>query len=77
MQLSKPYSEKFRMLLHVAASHSEFNILFTQRAEIKRVGYIIVTSDRGLCGGLNVNLFRQVVADMRSSVITRSKSIYV
>lgn len=67
MQLSKPYSEKIRdVIAHVAASHSEYQHTFLQqRSEIKRVGYIVVTSDRGLCGGLNVNLFRSVVADMQ------------
>ena len=34
-----------------------------EEREVKRVGYIVVSTDRGLCGGLNINLFKQVLAD--------------
>lgn len=67
MARSRPYSEKIRKVIrHVAASTSEFRHPYLQsREEIKRVGYIIVTSDRGLCGGLNINLFRAALNDMK------------
>lgn len=67
MAMSKPYATKIRRVIsHVAASHSEYPHPFLQeRVDIKRVGYIIVTSDRGLCGGLNINLLRKAVVDMR------------
>ncbi len=67
MAISKPYATKMRQVIsHVASCHSEFHHpYFQKRAEIKRVGYIIVTTDRGLCGGLNVNLLRKVIVDMR------------
>lgn len=67
MSLSKPYATKIRRVIsHVAASHSEYRHTYLEPREIKnRVGYIIVSSDRGLCGGLNINLFRKTLADMR------------
>ena len=66
MQTSKPYSEKIRQVIaHVAASHSEYKHPYLlPREQVKRVGFIVVSTDRGLCGGLNVNLFRKVVAQM-------------
>ena len=67
MALSRPYANKIRKVIsHVAASHSEYAHPYLQKREnIKRRGYIIVTTDRGLCGGLNVNLFRTAIADMK------------
>ncbi len=67
MELSKPYAEKIRQVVgHVARSHSEYRHPYLiGRESIKRVGYIVVSSDRGLCGGLNSQLFRDVVLAMR------------
>lgn len=67
MALSKPYAAKMRQVIsHVAACHSEVDHPYLVRREtVKRVGYILITTDRGLCGGLNVNLFRSVLKDMR------------
>lgn len=67
MAVSKPYATKIRQVIsHVAASHSEYTHPFLQqRDEIKRVGYIVVSSDRGLCGGLNINVFRKVMAEIK------------
>ena len=67
MARSKPYSIKIRKVIsHLAAASSEFNHPYLEKAgEIKRVGYIVVTTDRGLCGGLNVNLFRTLLKDMK------------
>lgn len=67
MTLSRPYSERIRKVIgHVAAAHSEFRHPYLQsREKILRVGYIVVTSDRGLCGGLNINLFRVALAEMK------------
>ncbi len=67
MATSRPYSSKIRKVIsHVAASHSEFRHPYLiPRTELKRVGFIIVTSDRGLCGGLNINLLRTTLVDMR------------
>lgn len=67
MAMSRPYASKIRKVIsHLAASHAEYPHPYLQRREnIKRRGYIIVTTDRGLCGGLNVNLLRTAIADMK------------
>src|SRR5690606_4939832 len=67
MALSRPYAIKIRQVIsHVAASHPEYpHPYLQQHKEIKRVGFIIVSTDRGLCGGLNVNLFRQAMTQMK------------
>ncbi len=67
MATSKPYAEKMREVIsHVASSSSEYPHVFLQpRAITNRVGYIVVSSDRGLCGGLNVNLFRLLIKDIQ------------
>ena len=63
MKASRPYAEKMRQVVgHLAAGHLEYKHPYTQTREtVKRVGYIIISSDRGLCGGLNVNLFKQAL----------------
>jgi F-type H+-transporting ATPase subunit gamma len=69
MRASRPYTRAIKQVVgHVARANSEFKhpILAGERAQIKRVGYIIVSTDRGLCGGLNSNLFRQLLAEMRA-----------
>ncbi len=67
MSLGKPYSEKIRSIVsHLANANTEYKHLYLQEREVKRVGYIIVSTDRGLCGGLNVNLFKKVAKDMKT-----------
>lgn len=66
MNTSRPYAKKIRdVIAHLAQSHSEYHHVYMKRREIKNVGYIIVSTDRGLCGGLNVNMFRSVLQDMQ------------
>jgi F-type H+-transporting ATPase subunit gamma len=66
MDKAKPYAKKIlQAISHVARSHPEYPHPYLQTREIKRVGYIVVTSDRGLCGGLNHNLLKTVVKSMR------------
>ncbi|MGN0908029.1 MAG: F0F1 ATP synthase subunit gamma [Succinivibrio sp.] len=65
MSQSRPYSMGLlRIIGHIAASHSEFHHPFMVERPVKNVGYIVVSTDRGLCGGLNINLFRKVVHDI-------------
>ena len=65
MQQGKPYSERIRgVISHLANSNPEYKHIYMQEREIKRVGYIVVATDRGLCGGLNVNLFRKVIKEL-------------
>jgi F-type H+-transporting ATPase subunit gamma len=67
MHASRPYAEKMlQVIRHLAKASPEYHhsFLATER-EVKRVGYIVVSSDRGLCGGLNANLFRRLVQQIR------------
>jgi len=63
MKASRPYARAMRKLIgHLAQANSEFHHPYlTERANPKRVGYIIISSDRGLAGGLNNNLFRKLL----------------
>ena len=66
MRASKPYSNKiYDVVRHIARASSEYRHPFMIQREIKRVGIIVVTSDRGLCGGLNANLLRETLIHMR------------
>lgn len=67
MTISRPYASKIRKVIrHLAACHSEYRHPYLQsRKEVLRVGYIIVSTDRGLCGGLNINLLRATLLDMK------------
>jgi F-type H+-transporting ATPase subunit gamma len=67
MKASRPYARAMKQVIgHLAQANSEYQHPFlVERAEIKRVGYIIVSSDRGLAGGLNNNLFRKTLGEVR------------
>jgi F-type H+-transporting ATPase subunit gamma len=66
MQLGKPYARNIRSVVsHIAASTPEYKHEFMDAREVKRVGYIVVSTDRGLCGGLNINLFKTMIIDMK------------
>jgi len=65
MQEARPYADKIRNVIqHVRAAKLEYVHPFLVEREIKRVGYLVVTSDRGLCGGLNANLFRALLPEI-------------
>lgn len=65
MREGKPYSEKMRQVIgHLANANPEYRHVFMKEREISRIGYIVVSTDKGLCGGLNVNLFRILVRNM-------------
>lgn len=68
MNMSRPYAHKIRSVIsHVALAHAEYQHPYMQqRSDIKRAGFIIIATDRGLCGGLNINLYRKVIAEMKS-----------
>jgi F-type H+-transporting ATPase subunit gamma len=67
MKASRPYARLMRQVIgHVARANTEYKHPFLiERKEIKRVGYLVVSTDRGLCGGLNSNLFRRILAEIR------------
>lgn len=65
MRAARPYASKMReVVAHLAHAHAEYTHPYTVEREAKAVGYIIVSSDRGLCGGLNINVFRKAVQAM-------------
>ena len=62
MRQARPYADKMRSVgAHLAQASLEYKHSFTRERDVKRVGFIIVSTDRGLCGGLNINLFREAV----------------
>ncbi len=66
MAQARPYAENIRRTLgHIAQANSEYVHPFMVERPVKRVGYIVVTSDRGLAGGLNVNVFRALLKSLR------------
>ncbi len=66
MQASRPYADKIRnVVAHMGKSHPEYKHPYLSEREAKRVGLIIISTDRGLCGGLNINLFKQAVGSMK------------
>ena len=65
MRQGKPYAEKMRQMIgHLANANPEYRHVYMAEREVRRVGYLVVSTDKGLCGGLNVNLFRELVKDM-------------
>jgi F-type H+-transporting ATPase subunit gamma len=67
MNATRPYAHKMLNVIgHLANANAEYNHPFLiEREAVKRVGYIIISSDRGLCGGLNVNVFKAALKDMQ------------
>ncbi len=62
MKAARPFAEKMRnAIAHVANANSEYKHPYLQQREVKRVGLIVVSTDRGLCGGLNANMFRATI----------------
>lgn len=65
MLKSQPYANSMRKVIgHVAASHSHGHPYLKVRESLNRVGYLVVSTDRGLCGGLNINLFRHLLKEI-------------
>ena len=62
MELSKPYAKLARQIIeHLSKANPEYQHPYLVERPVKRVGLIVISSDRGLCGGLNLNLFKQVL----------------
>ena len=67
MQEARPYADKIsNVVAHLANAHPEYKHPFVLEREAKTVGFVIVSTDRGLCGGLNVNLFRSALNEMEN-----------
>ena len=66
MAASRPYAERIREVIgHLADANPEYRHPFMVERPVKRVGYIVVSTDRGLCGGLNINLFKALIKHMK------------
>jgi F-type H+-transporting ATPase subunit gamma len=63
MRASRPYADKIRQIIsHLALAHPEYRHPYLlPRPEVKRIGVIVISSDKGLCGGLNINVFKQTI----------------
>lgn len=65
MLATRPYSKKIGQIIrHLAQANPEYKHTFLVERAVKRVGIIVISSDRGLCGGLNSNLFRKTLAQI-------------
>jgi F-type H+-transporting ATPase subunit gamma len=65
MLATRPYSKKIGQIIkHLAQANPEYKHSFLVERQVKRVGIIVISSDRGLCGGLNSNLFRKTLAQV-------------
>jgi F-type H+-transporting ATPase subunit gamma len=67
MAASRPYADKMRAVVgHLAQGHPEYKHPYLVERDVKGAGFILISSDRGLCGGLNTNLFRAAVTGLKS-----------
>ncbi|MDP6994011.1 MAG: F0F1 ATP synthase subunit gamma [Woeseiaceae bacterium] len=66
MEESRPYAERIRRVVgHLAHANPDYKHPFLTEREAKRAGYIVISTDRGLCGGLNANLFKTVIGELQ------------
>ena len=66
MLATRPYAAKIQnVVAHLSHAHPEYHHPYLDKREVKRVGVIIISTDRGLCGGLNINLFKSVITAMK------------
>ena len=67
MASGRPYAQNMlKVIGHIANGNLEYRHPYMEAREVKRVGYIVVSTDRGLCGGLNSNLFKKVAKDVKA-----------
>jgi len=65
MEASRPYAERIRRVIgHLAYANPDYKHPFLIEREVSRVGYIVISTDRGLCGGLNANLFKRMIDEI-------------
>ncbi len=80
MRAARPYAESIRRVMgHIRYANVEYKHPFVVEREVSKVGYIIVSSDRGLCGGLNINLFRNAlesVAEWQNQGVSAEFAIF-
>ena len=80
MEKARPYANKISYVMsHLANAHAEYNSIYFEVREVKKRAYIVVSSDRGLCGGLNNNLFKKVIEstlENKKNEINTSYSVF-
>jgi len=65
MEASRPYAQRIRRVVgHLTQANPDYKHPFMTERDVKRVGYIVISTDRGLCGGLNANLFKCVIGEI-------------
>jgi F-type H+-transporting ATPase subunit gamma len=65
MEASRPYAQRIRRVVgHLTQANPDYKHPYMVQREIDRVGLIVISTDRGLCGGLNANLFKKVIGEM-------------
>jgi F-type H+-transporting ATPase subunit gamma len=65
MEASRPYAERIRRVVgHLAHANPDYKHPFLVEREVRRVGFIVISTDRGLAGGLNVNMFKAVIGEL-------------
>jgi F-type H+-transporting ATPase subunit gamma len=66
MEASRPYAERIRTVIgHLNEANPDYKHPYLNKREVKRVGYIVISTDRGLCGSLNVNAFRAMLGELK------------
>lgn len=64
-----PYAKKIlNVISHVAMAHSEYRHPYMESRDVKRIGYIIISTDRGLCGGLNSNILKTTMKSIKQNI---------
>ncbi|MGY0398355.1 MAG: F0F1 ATP synthase subunit gamma [Ostreibacterium sp.] len=67
MEKSRPYADRIKQVaVDLAKASTEVSHPFLVKREKKKVGYIVVTTDRGLCGGLNIHLFKKLITSTKA-----------
>ncbi|UDG80556.1 ATP synthase gamma chain [Candidatus Hartigia pinicola] len=67
MASSRPYTENMRSVIdHLTLGNLEYKHIYFEKRKIKCVGYIVISTDRGLCGSLNVALFKKLLTEMHA-----------
>jgi ATP synthase, F1 gamma subunit len=66
MAATRPYADRMRNVIqHLAHAHAEYKHPYMVEREVKRIGIIAISTDRGLCGGLNINMFKAALGTMK------------
>ncbi len=65
MEASRPYAQRIRRVIgHLTHANPDYKHPYLTERDVNRVGYIVISTDRGLCGGLNANLFKAVITEI-------------